>query len=143
MKIGQIISAFLFAVLFSCGTSKFVPLQAEGPVRIIEPYSQRIYAGQEDGINQMVLILPVAAHAVSVDFDSVYYQGFGTTVEKSTLSGKTVYRADINISNTGIMRRTSPYQIEKDQALVSYNLKGQTAYFKVQSIAVKEAVYMP
>ena len=143
MQIHRIGKWTIVLLLMGCGSAKFVPLQEEGPVRIIEPYAQRVYAGQEDGINEMVVILPVAEHAVSVEFDSIYYQGYGTTVKKSTLSGKTVYRADINISNTGIMRRTPPYSIQKDEALLSYNLKGQTAYFKVHSIEEKEAVYMP
>ncbi|WP_027421113.1 hypothetical protein [Crocinitomix catalasitica] len=154
------IACISLCVVTSCGTTEEVAkvpevieqseeiIELVAPVDIVAPYAQKLYAGQQDGINVLVLKLPIQIGESNVkdlvELDSVYFRGYFVPLEKKKRGGNLIYQATINISKTDHVPVAPPYRLKDDEAIVTYRSKaGYDTYFEVESIEEKEAVYMP
>lgn len=139
---------FLFALigLFqSCKNKEAVELMLdEKPYLEIEnPYTQKIYAGQEDGINKMILVFPGKPNPTQNIIDSVYFKGFCEALKSTKIGGNQALQATFNLVDQRDSVQ-SPFEITQGEAIVSYRTYQQKRrYFKVTGIVEKEPIYMP
>ncbi|MFT5822826.1 MAG: hypothetical protein ACI8ZM_004083 [Crocinitomix sp.] len=139
---------FLFAVVGaivqSCTGSKEVALMETPEVKVVGPTWQEIVPGQEDGQKMMVVFLPVESQVENYAIDSIYFKGYHQNMTyKSKSSSGAGYQAVI-ILDAGKEKVNPPFELLKNQALVSYfDMNEVRRYFKVSDLKQAESIFMP
>ncbi len=140
----SIATLVVVVALVSCIGSKKVDLDKSPYLKIENPYWQKVFPGQPDGLPSFDLILPYAFPIENYKVDSVYFRGYhGPLRQSKTREHKTVYRANF-IEKKGHENVAPPITLTDNEALVSYfTKKEERRYFKVENIIESEAVYLP
>lgn len=146
-----ILGGLVLVALQSCGNSK--KSQKNGPIDLQQAFY--IYSEKDNlrGAGMLELYLPVEAQIhPNIELDSVYFRGRGVALEK--LSDETlIYVGRFPMLGTEkpdrimssdprdeygnkppVVLTKLPFELEQDQALVTYKKDGESNYFKVVGI---------
>lgn len=145
-----ILGGLVLIALQSCGNSK--KSQKNGPIDLQQAFYT--YTDKEaSGPRRLELYLPVNAQIrPDVELDSVFFRGRGVPLEK--LSGDSlIYVARFSLSSgeksdrimsadprdeygnkPPVVLSKLPFELERDQAVITYKKDGETNYFKVVGI---------
>lgn len=148
----------LFMTSFSqCSSSK--DLQKKAPTELAQVYCQSWIAGIEGGGSGINIFIPV--EDFSVGFDSVYFRGKGTDLEKlenekmyvgrfldtfNTKKRDMVFSSDPKEEYGNQMPETKqkiPFELKENECVISYKDKGKTKYFKVDNVVEKDRLAYP
>ncbi|SFW43432.1 hypothetical protein SAMN02927921_01658 [Sinomicrobium oceani] len=148
----------LMSVLLSCaGSRKQVTARPEG-LELGNVVTENWRNGAKPGSGTTIFI-PVTSES-DVLLDSVYYRGKGAKLEKVQRGNYLVYigwfvhkpKQDIIMhadpkkevgNRPPELPGPSPFELEDDEAVVSYVARGKTRYFKVSGITEEKTVVNP
>lgn len=152
-----IFGTFILFGLYSCGNSK--KAREGAPVAFQQPFYTVTELGSSEDGSVLELFLPVNSQMQpSIDLDSVYFRGRSS--ELKTLSEDTeilVGRFEMQASRANgdrimssdpreeygnrppVVLQDFPFDLEPDQAMVSYQQEGKTKHFKVVGIQEQSA----
>lgn len=132
---------------FQCKSAK---LDQTPPFSIKEATYNR-YVGGVRGVSGMWIHLNYETNSV-VKFDSIYFQGKRAKIEIQKNNNKKLVSAHFNTStrdtkndlildsnslkefNNELPKQKTPFQLEENEAILSYLIKGKAHYYKVKNI---------
>ncbi len=149
----------LFTILFSsCGGSKSnnenVKITINPPFTISKTYSQKWVAGLKGGGSGTNLIIEFSSVSEGIDFNKIYFRGKvieATSKKQNQIVGyfKTEMNHDV-IMDSEISKEAAntppqklPFQLEENEAVISYTESGKIHYFKITNIEEKEMLAYP
>ena len=156
--VSGVISVFILSVFLSnCGSSKSdnanYTLTENPPFSIEEVYSQKWIAGIKEGGSGTNIYFTLKNLEPGTLINEIYFKNKITTAEeKNTLIFVGYFKNDqqdiIMDSDTtneanNIPPKKSPFQLEENEAVLSYTYKGIEYYFKVTKIEEKEVIAYP
>lgn len=141
---------FILATVFSFTKCKSIKVEDNAPFTI-EKATYYTWAGGQAGVRGMNVTIQLK-EASSVQFDTLYFKNKMAKVEvKNTtivanysMSKKlpTDIILDIDpkkeIKNEAPKTKKFPFQLEKNQAVLSYQIEGKTKYYKIKTITKAE-----
>jgi len=155
MKLKSII-LLLSVVTLSCGGSKTseVKFVKTPPFSISKIYSQKWVAGVQGGGSGTNLYVSVKNISEGIEIKEFY---FGNKITEAKLTSENNYVGyfknetnrdvimDGNATNeaANIPPQKSPFQLAKNEAVISYSKKGKIYYYKISNIEEKEMLAYP
>ena len=152
-----ILLSFVAMTSFSqCSSSK--KLQKKPPSEIGQVYCQPWVAGVEGGGSGMNIYIPVTD--ADIKLDSVYFRGQGAKLEFKAAVKQFVGRfpSDLNRKKDMVMssdpkdeygnempdiKKPIPFELEKDECVISFEKDGKMKYFKIGNVVEKQLVAFP
>lgn len=157
-QIAYVVTLCLF-LLSVTQCSSIQKLQNEAPITIKEAYSQSWIAGVKGGGAGLNIF--ITTQDTLVKLDSVYFRGKGKKLElkrnntwtyvgrfpSSTNSKKEIILHLDPMEEFGneppIIDPKIPFELDKNECVVSYNDSGKTKYFKITDIKEKRMIPFP
>jgi len=153
--------------LFGCSSQK--KLVQEAPFTIKDPSCQDYAAGREEGGSGFTLSLPIADNVEDVTFEEIYFRGHimkpslvqnenGSVLvcdhknENPNVKPDIIMHADpkeeIGNQPPSLLKpdqREFPFELEKDEVVISYREKGKKRmqYFKMKGVKEKLPLVYP
>jgi len=138
---------FISVLLLCCKSTQEIT-QNNPPFKVLEAtYSERIENGNEN-----IVIVNIKIDNPEIQLDSVYFRNMKSSLIGSSKNSEEKYEGHFLISNTTKdiilhsdaekefgnrvpdISQKIPFQLEKDQAVVSYVYKKNTMYFKIMKL---------
>tara|TARA_R110001592_G_scaffold9619_2_gene50964 strand:- start:22 stop:516 length:495 start_codon:yes stop_codon:yes gene_type:complete len=155
MKTLKIFAILITILLFSqCASAKF----EENPPFTITSAIYNNWSGGQPG-NRGINVTITYTSLYPVEFDSIYFSKKIMKLESTKTKEKKIIIAnfvssvkpdiilDVNsskeINNTVPDIKKFPFELNQNEAIISYILKGKTKYFKVKSIKKGKSVFYP
>lgn len=155
MKALKIFAILITILLLSqCASAKF----EENPPFTITSAIYNNWSGGQPG-NSGINVTITYASLYPVKFDSIYFAKKIIRLEHTKTKEKKMIIAnfvsavkpdiilDVNsskeINNTVPENKKFPFELNQNEAIISYSLKGKTKYFKVKSIEKGKSVFYP
>jgi len=156
MKIIKLLGITLIALnMIQCGATKF----DKNPPFKIKEATYNNWNGGQPGVSGTRILIEYTKIS-EVEFDSIYFKNRVAKIELSTQENKTYLTGhytpssrnknelilDIDtkqeINNKAPQKEKIPFEVKKDEAIISYQQKGKTKYFKAENIKiVKSDIY--
>ncbi|MFK5981695.1 MAG: hypothetical protein QM499_02185 [Flavobacteriaceae bacterium] len=152
----KVVILLLFVVTLSCGGSKTSEIKfvKTPPFSITKTYSQKWVAGVQGGESGTNLYVLVKNISEGVEIKEFY---FGNKITEAKLLLKDNYVGyfkneinrdvimDGNTTNEAaiIPPQKSPFQLAKNEAVISYSEKGEIYYYRISNIEEKEMLAYP
>ncbi|WP_340076115.1 hypothetical protein [Leptobacterium sp. I13] len=150
----------IMLVFLNCSSSQV--FQKNPPFKINEVYSEEWVNGTQGGgygVNIHAYLFEIAENVV---IDSLFYDGMGTKLEEQKVDKGLYFLAwylkenykkpDLimhedpkkEVGNTvPVTHKKIPFELEKDEAVISYIENGNKNYYKIKGIKKKPAVHYP
>jgi len=152
----KVITVLLSIVTLSCGGSKTSNIKfiKKPPFSITKIYSQKWVAGVQGGGSGVNLYVSIKNISEGVEIKEFY---FGNKITEAKRTSKDNYVGyfknetnrgvimDGNATNeaTNIPPQKSPFQLAKNEVVISYSENGKVNYYKVSNIKEKEMLAYP
>ncbi len=144
-----------FLAFTGCGSSQV--LDEEAPVTFDAVHAEPWTAGPDKKYKGVNLLFPVKA-GVYIVLDSVYYKDQKAPLERIQKDNYLVYKATLEVSDAPydlVMHadpkeefgnrppplKKVPFELEDDEAVISYTRNGKVRYFKVSGIRPSPAIH--
>lgn len=155
MKTMKIVSILVIIVGFSqCGSLKF---EQHPPFKITSAVYQN-WSGGQPGVKGMNVKITYTSNK-TIEFDSLYFEKRAVDLQiKDSKTNKLVVGYftsnetndlifDANpvkeLQNPIPSMKQFPFELEKNEAVISYKIKGKIKYFKVSSVKKEKNLFFP
>jgi len=155
MKLKGII-LLLSVVTLSCGGSKTNELNftTKPPFTIYKTYSQNWVAGVKGGGSGTNLIIEFSSVSEGIEFKEIYFRGKRVYASlkrenqiigyfKSEINRDIIMDSEISKEAANIPPKKIPFQLEKNETVISYSKKGKIYYYRISNIEEKEMLAYP
>lgn len=149
----------IIAILFSFTQCGSIKLENNPPFKF-KKASYNNWVGGQPGVSGTIVEIELGESS-NIDFDSIFFRNKSTKVEINTSNGKTLLIGHFNTSKrqnrdlildadvTKEMKNTLPdvkkfpFELKKDEAILSYKLGDKINYFKIEDIEKTKPVFYP
>ena len=146
---------FILLGLASCKSTKF---DNNPPFKVTEA-TYNYWTGGQQGVSGIRIKINYEANS-EISFDKVYFENKEGTIDKYSDDGKTYIVGNISTSkprgddlvldvdskkeiNNKLPEMKIPFELEKNEAIISYTYNGETKYFKLKNIKQTESKFYP
>ncbi|MAO07424.1 MAG: hypothetical protein CL596_01790 [Alteromonas sp.] len=155
-----IIHLFFIAIcnllFFNCAGGKDFQLEKNPPSQIRQAYFQKWIAGVQGGGSGTNVHFVIELEEQEATLEALYFQNEKAALRENP-NKKGSYTANfLNESNRDVIMDESPvkesqntppekipFDLLKNEAVISYTIKGQTAYYKVENLEEKPLLAYP
>lgn len=134
---------------FSCTVAKRahkLPVQEKTSLNYTKPYFQVWNAAIKYKTKGAHLYIPNLEKLANTKIENVYFRGMKAKLEK----GRAIYTATLTnpkfndgIPNPDIQQEEFPFDLLKNECVISYIEEGVTKYYLIEGLIEKEGVYYP
>ena len=147
MQFFKYLSVSVLASLFFVQCSSAQKLEQDAPFKTSKAYYQKWIAGRQGGGSGINVFIPVTTPLVSVKLDSLYFRGQKVILQLEPSNGSLFTGRIITENNQrdGFKASTTemPFELNDNQAVISYIENGITKYFKIDNIVEKQMQQYP
>lgn len=128
--------------LFSCASKNNI--QAQFPEKIAATYFQHWIGGQElTGRGIYFYIQFEKSLDANIQLEKVYFRGNEAVLNKEN---QTLFKANFNANNqieNALKTNKYNFQLNENQALLTYKMHNKTFYYKLENLKEKELIAYP
>lgn len=152
--------SLLLVIFYSCGsgntTDSYLSLEQYPPFTVAAGSYQPWVAGTPEGGSGMTVFIDFRTIQEGVIFKELYFRGKKTTIVASPAVRvqyvgyfKNEPKRDILMDSNPILEAANtppnkiPFQLNDDDAVLSYEFNGKTNYFKIENLEGKEPLAYP
>ncbi len=152
--------SFLLLSFYNCGSGNtndsYIVLEQYPPFQVEAASYQKWVAGTPEGGGGVTVFINFSNIQQGVVFKEIYFRDKNTEVVASAAVRvqyvgyfKNESKRDVIMDSNSINEaantppKKSPFQLEDDEAVISYKFNGEIAYFKIEKLEQKEILAYP